>query len=169
MRTPNDECLILGVGQTNGVYHGLDDPSGPLPLRWIACSGRMVMRFTVTRLAIAVTLLLLAAPLAAGAQPAKAPRVGLLGLGSAEPSPFFEAFRQGLRDRGWVESQNVAFEDRSTVGHYSQLPDVATELVRLKVDVIVTSGGTATQAARKATGTIPIVTIAGSDPVETGL
>jgi len=112
---------------------------------------------------------LLAAPLAAGAQPAKAPRVGLLGLGSAEPSPFFEALRQGLRDRGWVESQNVAFEDRSTVGHYSQLPDVATELVRLKVDVIVTWGTTPALAARKATGTIPIVTIAGSDPVETGL
>jgi|SRR5712692_10350646 len=113
---------------------------------------------------------LLAAPLAVEAQPAaKMPRVGLLGLGSAESSPLFEALRQGLRERGWVEGQNIAFEDRTTAGHYSRLPDVAAELVRLKVDVIVTWGTTPALAARKATGTIPIVTTSGSDPVETGL
>src|SRR6266852_1227478 len=111
----------------------------------------------------------LAAPLAAEAQPAKLPRVGLFGLGSAESSPLFEALRQGLRERGWVEGQNIAFEDRTTVGHYSRLPDVAAELVRLRVDVIVTLGTTPALAARKATGTIPIVTTAGSDPVEMGL
>ncbi len=109
------------------------------------------------------------APFAAEAQEAKAPRVGLLGLGSAESSPLFEALRQGLRERGWVEGQNIAFEDRTTVGHYSRLPDVAAELVRLKVDVIVAWGTTPALAARKATGTIPIVTTAGSDPVEMGL
>src|SRR5712691_12047683 len=112
---------------------------------------------------------LVAAPRAAEAQPAKAPRVGLLGLGSAESSPLFEALRQGLRERGWVEGQNIAFEDRTTVGNYSRLPDVAAELVRLKVDIIVTWGTTPALAARKATGTIPIVTTSGSDPVETGL
>jgi putative tryptophan/tyrosine transport system substrate-binding protein len=113
---------------------------------------------------------LLAVPLAAGAQSAKAPRVGLLGLGSAESSsPLFEALRQGLRERGWVEGQNIAFEDRTTVGNYSRLPDVAAELVRLKVDVIVTWGTTPALAARKVTGTIPIVTTAGNDPVEMGL
>jgi putative ABC transport system substrate-binding protein len=53
------------------------------------------------------------APFAAEAQGAKAPRVGLLGLGSAESSPLFEALRQGLRERGWVEGQNIAFEDRT--------------------------------------------------------
>ncbi len=110
-----------------------------------------------------------AAPLSAEAQPVKAPRVGLLGLGSTEASPFFEALRQGLRERGWVEGQNIAFEDRSTVDHYNRLPDVAAELVRLKVDVIVTSGTSATLAARKATGTTPIVTVVGADPVEMGL
>ena len=120
-------------------------------------------------LVLAIAFGVLVMPLAAEAQPAKAPRVGLLGLGSAERSPFFEALRQGLRERGWVEGQNIAFEDRSTVDHYSRLSDVAAELVRLKVDVIVTSGTTATQAVRKATGTIPIVTVGGSDPVETGL
>src|SRR5713101_7521393 len=114
---------------------------------------------------------LLATPLAAEAQKAgKVPRVGLLGLGSAESSsPFFEALRQGLRERGWVEGQNIAFEDRTTVRQYSRLPDVAAELVRLKVDVIVTWGTTPALAASKATGTIPIVTTTGSDPVEMGL
>ncbi len=114
-------------------------------------------------------VVILAAPFAAEAQSAKAPRVGLLGLGSAESSPFFGVLRQNLRERGWVEGQNIAFEDRTTVGDYSRLPDVAAELVRLKVDVIVAWGTTTALAARKATGTIPIVTIAGSDPVEAGL
>ncbi len=112
---------------------------------------------------------LLAAPRAAEAQPAKAPRVGLFGLGSAESSPLFEALRQGLREQGWVEGQNIAFEDRTTVGHYDRLPDVAAELVRLKVDVIVAWGTTTALAARKATRMIPIVTAAGADPVEMGL
>jgi putative ABC transport system substrate-binding protein len=112
---------------------------------------------------------LLAAPRAAEAQPAKAPRVGLLGLGSAESSPLFEALRQGLRERGWVAGQNITFEDRTTVGSNSRLPDVAAELVRLRVDVIVTWGTTTALAAKKATRTIPIVTAAGNDPVEMGL
>ena len=125
-----------------------------------------------SRRAFIVTLAgVLAAPLAAEAQQsAKAPRVGLFGLGSAaESSPLFEALRQGLRERGWVEGQNIAFEDRTTVSHYSRLPDVAAELVRLRVDVIVTLGTTPALAARKATRTIPIVARSGSDPVEMGL
>jgi putative ABC transport system substrate-binding protein len=109
----------------------------------------------------ALGLSVLAAPLAAEAQPGKAPRVGLLGLGSAESSPLFEALRQGLRERGWVEGQNIAFEDRTHVDHHSRLPDVAAELVRLKVDVIVTWGTSTALAANKATRTIPIVTAAG--------
>jgi hypothetical protein len=112
-----------------------------------------------------ITFGLFAAPLAAETQQAKAPRVGLLGLGSAESSTFFEALRQGLRERGWVEGQNIAFEDRTRVGHSSRMPDVAAELVQLRVDVIVAWGTTTALAARKATGTIPIVTAAGS-PVE---
>jgi len=111
---------------------------------------------------------LLAAPLAAEGQRAKAPRVGLLGLGPAEASPFFEALRQGLSERGWVEGQNIAFEDRTRVGHSSRMPEVAAELVRLRVDVIVAWGTTTALAARKATGAIPIVTAAGW-PVEMGL
>jgi len=112
----------------------------------------------------------LASSLGAAAQPAaKMPRVGLLGLGSADSSPDFEALRQGLRDLGWVHGQSISFEDRTAVGNYSQIEDVAAELVRLKVDVIVTSSTTAALAARKATKTIAIVTIVGSDPVEMGL
>ncbi len=114
-------------------------------------------------------LSVLAAPLATEVQPAKAPRVGLLGFGSAESSPLFEALRQGLRERGWVEGQNITFEDRTTVGDYSRLPDVAAELVRLRVDVIVAWGTTTALAARKATGTIPIISTLGSDPVGMGL
>jgi putative ABC transport system substrate-binding protein len=128
----------------------------------------MVMRFAVARFATPVTLLLLIAPLVAAAQSAKTPRVGLLGLGSAESSQRFEVLRQGLSERGWVEGQSIAFEDRTTVGHYRLLEDVAAELVRLKADVIVTRGTTAALAARKAARTIPIVTIAGND-IETGL
>ena len=111
---------------------------------------------------------LVAAPLAAEAQQAKAPRVGLLGLGATESSPLFEALRQGLRERGWVEGQNIAFEDRTHVDRYSRLPDVTAELVRLKVDVIVTWGTSTALAARKATRTIPIVSAAG-DLVDMGL
>jgi putative ABC transport system substrate-binding protein len=92
-----------------------------------------------------------------------------LGLGGAESSPLFEALRQGLREQGWVEGQNITFEDRTTVGDYSRLPDVAAALVRLKVDVIVAWGTTPALAVRKATRTIPIVTTTGSDPVEMGL
>ena len=117
----------------------------------------------------ACVTILLAAPLFGNAQAPKPRRIGLLALGSGERSPFFESLRQGLRERGWTEGQNIAFEDRSTVHHYSGLADAAANLVRLQVDVIVTSGGTATQAARKATPTIPIVTVAASDPVQTGL
>ena len=128
-----------------------------------------MMRLAGTRRAIAVTLVLLAAPTAAQAQPAKVSRVGFLGVGTVAQSPFFEALRQGLRALGWTEGQNIAFEDRSTVDQYDRLPDVAAELVRLKVDVIVTAGTSAALAAKKATGTIPIVMTVGSDPVETGL
>jgi putative ABC transport system substrate-binding protein len=123
------------------------------------------LRFAV---AAALGLQFLFAPLVA-AQPAKLPRVGLLGLGSAEGSPLFEALRQGLRDHGWVEGQTVTFVDRSAVDDYTRLPATAAQLIRLKVDVIVAAGTTATEAARKATGTVPIVTVVASDPVETGL
>ena len=123
------------------------------------------MRPTVIRLAAALAALLLAAPLAAGAQQAaKVPRIGLL-----DYSPVWEPFRQGLRDLGYVEGQNIAIEYRSTEGRQELLREHAAELVRLKVDVIVAAGTPPTQAAMHATTTIPIVMVSTGDPLRTGL
>jgi putative tryptophan/tyrosine transport system substrate-binding protein len=78
-------------------------------------------------------------PLAGRAQqPAKLPTVGALVLGSTDPEQFWREFRQGLRDLGYVEGQNIRFEFRSAQGQADRLPELAAELVRLKVDVIVT-------------------------------
>jgi len=97
------------------------------------------------------------------------PRVGMLLIGSPSAvEPHIAAFRQGLRERGYVVSQNIALESR--LADVSQrLPDLATELVRIKVDVIVAQGTPAAQAARRATGTIPIVMAGSGDPVAAGL
>ena len=84
--------------------------------------------------------------------------------------PMLSAFRQGLRDAGYAEGRNVAIEFRWAEGRYDRLPDLVHDLVRLKVAVIVTSGGEPTaQAAKAATSTIPIVFNTGGDPVEAGL
>src|SRR5216684_282907 len=116
---------------------------------------------------------LLAAPLAAEAQPReKVPRVGYLSPGSPS-EPFrrrrFEAFRQGLRELGYVEGQNIAIESRWAEGKYDRYSALAADLVRLKVDVIVAVGGRATQDAQQATRTIPIVMSVVIDPVGSGL
>jgi len=121
---------------------------------------------------------LLAAPLAAEAQPAgKAARIGVLSPGSpsgagrnpSDLAVLFAAFREGLRELGYVEGQNIKIESRWAEGNYDRLPGLAAELVRLKVDVIVTYGTPASQAAKRATGTIPIVMAAIIDPVASGL
>ena len=102
-------------------------------------------------------------------QPAKIPRIGLL---SAVPlssmSARVEAFRQGLRELGYVEGQNIAIEYRFAEGKLDQVSHNAAELVRLKVDAIVTAGATDTRAAKQATSTIPIVMAFDSDPVGSG-
>src|SRR5262245_4515580 len=120
---------------------------------------------------LAGAVALLAAPLAGAAQtPGRVSRIGLLGLGAGAASPGFAALRQVLRERGYVEGQNILIEDRSALGRYSELSDAVAALLRFKVDVIVTQGSTATQAARKATNTTPIVMIAAAfDPRESGL
>jgi putative ABC transport system substrate-binding protein len=118
--------------------------------------------------ALAAVLALLAAPLAAPAQqPGKTARVGFLFFVT---SPFLdEAFREGLRELGYVEGQNIAIEYRSAEGKSEQLPGLAAELVRLKVDVIVAAAPPATEAAKRATSTIPIVFAVSGDPVAAGL
>ena len=103
-------------------------------------------------------------------QPKRVPRIGYLSTDS--PSTIaerIEAFRQGLREHGHVEGKNITIEWRFAKGKSDRLPDLATELVRLDVDVIVTSGPAATRAAKKATVTIPIVTAQDPDPVASGL
>src|SRR5215470_10738039 len=118
-----------------------------------------------------LTLAVLVAPLAADAQPPeKVHRIGML-LSNASAlwfPPLLEAFRQGLRDLGYVEGQNLIIEYRSAEGHGERLPALAGELVQRQVEVIVAPGPSAGPAAHHATKTIPIV-IAVSDPVEQGL
>jgi ABC-type uncharacterized transport system substrate-binding protein len=114
----------------------------------------------------------LAAPLAVEAQPAATvARIGYLSPSGNRAFPeVTEAFRQGLRDLGYVEGRNIAIEYRSAEGKPERLRHLAAELVALKVDVIVTAAGTrAALVAKRATSTIPIVFIAAGDPVASGL
>jgi putative ABC transport system substrate-binding protein len=109
-------------------------------------------------------------PLAARAQhPAKLPVIGALVIGNTDPEQFWREFRQGLRDLGYVEGQNIRFEFRSAQGDASRLPELAAELVRLKVDVIVTWFTPTAVLARQATRDIPIVMAETGDPIGTGL
>lgn len=120
-------------------------------------------------LAAAFALGLLSAPLAIDAQsPGKQYRIGYLETGAVRPLPW-EAFRERLRELGYVEGQTVAFEVRWADGQLDRLPQLAAELVRLKVDVVVTAGSPAAQAAKNATMNIPIVMATGGDPVGLGL
>ncbi len=113
---------------------------------------------------------LLAAPLAAEAQPAaKVARIGYLTTHVASSPHLPEAFRQGLRDLGYVEGRNVVIEYRDAEGKFERLPALAAELVALKVDVIVASAYPGTLAAKNATNTIPIIMVAVADPVRMGL
>ena len=114
---------------------------------------------------------LLAAPLAAEGQEAKVPRIGHLNTNLATNPHLLEAFRQGLRDLGYVEGRNLLIEYRDAQGKVERLPALAAELVALKVDVIVAAaGGTVVAlAAKQATKDLPIVFIAVGDPVTSGL
>jgi putative tryptophan/tyrosine transport system substrate-binding protein len=110
---------------------------------------------------------LLAAPLAAEAQQAgKVYRIGLLQIQTRERLvPYLKAFEEGLRELGYLEGRDFVREYRFADGQRERLPDLAAELVRLKVDVIVTGGDLGTMAARQATTTIPIVWRSGSIPL----
>jgi putative ABC transport system substrate-binding protein len=120
-------------------------------------------------LALSAALFALCFP-AEAQQPSKIHRIGLL----LAPSPSFyssrvEAFRQGLRELGYVEGKNIAIEYRYAEGKLNRLPDLAAELVHLKVDLIVTASNDGALAAKKATRTIPIVFATAADPVGSGL
>jgi len=129
----------------------------------------------ITRRAFLGTLVggLLAAPIAANAQQAgKVARIGLLVFGpldAPETRQTVEAFRQGLREHGYVAGQNIVIEYRSADGKIDRLPGLATELARLKVDLIAAGNTPMARAAKQATTTIPIVSFAMGDPVGDGI
>ncbi len=132
--------------------------------------GRVVRR-TITKFTIAVVVLLLAAPLPAAAQqPGKVYRIGILEtIAASLNSENLQAFRQELMASGYVEGQNLAIEYRSADGRPERFPELAAELVRLRVDLLLTRGSPAALAAKKAAGALPIVMAAHGDPVGTGL
>ena len=113
------------------------------------------------------TLLLTTAPPAEAQQAAKIRTIGFLGQAGG-PLAAYEVFRQALRDIGYVEGTNIAIENRTGGGGAASLAEKAKELVRLKVDVIVTTGGVSTRAVQQATTTIPIVFTSSGDPIEGG-
>jgi putative tryptophan/tyrosine transport system substrate-binding protein len=130
------------------------------------------MQLSALALIVMLIFTILTAPLVSEAQQsAKAPRIGvLMPILDPERTRNVEAFRQGLRDLGYVEGQNLVIESRDAEGKVERLPDLAAELVRLKVDVLVVGGGTrAVRAAKDATSTIPIVMIAGGNALEEGV
>jgi putative tryptophan/tyrosine transport system substrate-binding protein len=116
---------------------------------------------------IAVAALVFAVSFPARAQQKKIPRVGVLFIGSRN-QPHLEAFKQGLRERGYTEGKNIVLEYRYAEGNNDRLPQLAAELVRDKVDVMVTTASVSALAARAVTKTIPIVMTSGN-PLESGL
>jgi putative ABC transport system substrate-binding protein len=112
-----------------------------------------------------------AGPLPARAQKSAMPVIGVLQSSSADQNvDRLVGFRQGLKEAGFVDGQNVAFEYRWANNQYDRLPELATDLVRRRVAVIFTSGGTVTAVrAKAASATIPIVFTSGADPIKVGL
>jgi len=116
-----------------------------------------------------IAVLLLSVHVAEAQQSGKLPRVGLLFVGeSSPPSPHVQALGQGLRNLGYVEGKTIVLEYRYAEGKIERLPELAAELVRLPVDVIVTALSPAIQAAKQATDTIPIVFAVSGNPLATG-
>lgn len=126
------------------------------------------MRLRPLLLLVTAVLGILVVPLTAEAQQAgKVNRIGFLRVGPP-PTTFIEGFRQGLRELGYLEGQNITIE-YGLARSAGEVPDVAAELVRLKVDVLVASGTPSVLPARNATSTIPVVFVAAIDPVATGV
>jgi putative tryptophan/tyrosine transport system substrate-binding protein len=120
-------------------------------------------------LSSACTLLFTVSVSAEAQQPGKIYRIGLLiSASTAVTAPYIEAFRQGLRELGYTEGKNIILEIRGGGAEPGRLSDLAAELVRMKVDIIVAGGNPAVRAAMKATSTIPIVMRTATDPVEAG-
>jgi putative ABC transport system substrate-binding protein len=129
------------------------------------------VRRAIIRVTVVVALSLFAEPLATEAQVGKVPRIGVLLPGSPEPEyeRRLDAFRQGLREQGYSEKQNILVEYRWAETQYDRFPALVAELMSLKVDVLVIDSMPAARAAKDATTTVPIVLAVAGDPVGTGL
>jgi len=126
------------------------------------------MQLNTVAISVFLALSMLAAPLTADTQPpVNVRRIGVLSL--APPGPTLDTLRQGLRELGWVEDENVVLEEREAQGKHERFPGLAADLVQLRVDVIVTITTPAALAAKNATTTIPIVMAGVANPVELGL
>jgi putative tryptophan/tyrosine transport system substrate-binding protein len=126
----------------------------------------------MTKKAIAVLLVILAlAYLAEAQQTGKVPRIGYVSTTGVPNAPGrqVEAFRQGLRDLGYIESKNILVEYRYIEGMINRAPDLVAEVLNLKIDVLVATALTPVRAAKEATKTIPIVMVTTQDPLKTGL
>jgi ABC-type uncharacterized transport system substrate-binding protein len=127
------------------------------------------MKRTAASSVLVAVMLLAVAVIAAAQQPTKIPRIGfLMSTSPSAGSDRIEAFRQGLRELGYVEGKNIVIEWRHAEGKLDRLSELAAELVRLKVEMIVTAGPVPTRAAKAATSTIPIVMTQDPDPVGNG-
>ena len=122
-------------------------------------------------IALLTAVLLTTVSFAEAQQPAKIPRIGYVsGTGDpSNPGPYVEALRQGLRDLGYIDGKNIVIEYRGAEGKLDRIPSLVADLVQLNVDVLVVPIPGAIRAAKQATKTIPIVMVAGVDPVATGL
>ena len=119
---------------------------------------------------VLVAFVLAFAHVAGAQQPGKISRIGLLSpFSPSDSAPWYQAFLQGLRELGWVEGKNISIEYRYADGKADRLPELAADLVRLKVDIVVANGTPDGLAAKNATKTIPIVLASAGDPVATGL
>jgi ABC-type uncharacterized transport system substrate-binding protein len=126
------------------------------------------MKKQILALSFGALLFALSLP-AVAQQPTKVPRIGILSASAPSLNPDrAEAFRQGLRELGYVEGKDIVIEYRYAEGKFDRLPALAAELVRLKVDVIVTRGAAPTRSAKEVSNSIPIVMSSGGDPVSDG-
>jgi putative tryptophan/tyrosine transport system substrate-binding protein len=154
---------LPGIGRASRGTSCDGEPNGPFGVLGMRRIRRGIrVRITVSLLAVAVALLLLVAPLTTeGQAPAKVARIGVIAF------VYPKLFREGLRELGYVEGQNLAFEVRGGDDE-KRFAEFAAELVRLRVDLIVAGNNPAIQAAQKATSTIPIVMVQSTDPVSLG-
>jgi ABC-type uncharacterized transport system substrate-binding protein len=152
------------------ILRHCSEPALSLPKGQVLDFGFSIRRSNSKKVfSLALCALLFALCLPAQAQQSgKIFRVGILFIGGRD-QPHLEAFKQGLRERGYTEGKNILLAYRYAEGNVDRLPSLAAELVQLKVDVIVTTSGNSARAATRVTRTIPIVLTTGADPVKSGL